>query len=240
MKWVFFVLLAANLGLAAFTTVRDRMPNPDAQLVRQQMNADQIQIVAPRPMPAPAPLTSAPGPGVCLEWGSFGAIVLPRAQAALDALALGERVRRTEGGVLTSYWIYIPPLKSRSEMDKKTSELKGRGITEYSPILEAAMKTVRKNTLHCCGKKACARRNSASANRESPRPLFWCGIQPKRSRRNWRTSRPNIPAPTCGRWTVRLPEAGATRDSAPASRDRRPSIPASAYGTPATTGDARC
>jgi hypothetical protein len=137
MKWVFFVLLAANLGLAAFTTVRDRMPNPDAQLVRQQMNADQIQIVAPRPMPAPAPLTSAPGPGVCLEWGSFGAIVLPRAQAALDALALGERVRRTEGGVLTSYWIYIPPLKSRSEMDKKTSELKGRGITEYSPILEA-------------------------------------------------------------------------------------------------------
>ncbi|MBI3527842.1 MAG: SPOR domain-containing protein [Betaproteobacteria bacterium] len=137
MKWVFFVLLAASLGLAAITTVRDRLPNPDAQLVRQQMNADQIQIVAPRPTPAPTPLASAPGPGVCLEWGSFGAIDLPRVQAALDLLALGERVRRTEVGVLTSYWIYIPPLKSKPDMDRKMVELKERGVTDYSPILEA-------------------------------------------------------------------------------------------------------
>ncbi len=137
MKGVFFVLLAASLGLAAYDYLRDWLPNPDAQLVRQQMNADQIRIIAPRPMPAPAPLASVPGPGVCLEWGSFGAIDLPRAQAALDALALGERVRRTEVGVLTSYWIYIPPLTSKSEMDKKTIQLKERGVADYSPMLEA-------------------------------------------------------------------------------------------------------
>lgn len=134
MKWVFFVLLVASLGLAAFTYVRERLPNPDAQLVRQQLNADQIRIVAPRPIPAPAP--PAPAAGVCLEWGSFAAIDLPRAQAAVDALAFGERVRRTEVGVSTSYWIYIPPLRSKVEMDRKTMELKDRGITDYSPILE--------------------------------------------------------------------------------------------------------
>ena len=137
MKRIFFVLLAANLGLAAFTYVRDRLPNEDAQLVRQQMNADQIRIVAPRPMSVPVPLVPAPAPGACLEWGGVTARDLPRAQAALDALALGERARRTEVGVLTSYWIYIPPLKSRSEMDKKTIELRERGVTDYSPILEA-------------------------------------------------------------------------------------------------------
>jgi hypothetical protein len=137
MKWVFFLLLAANLGLAAFIYMRDRLPNPDAQLLRQQMNADQIQIVAPRPTPMPAPIAAAPAPGVCLEWGSFGAVDLPKAQAELDLLALGERVRRIEVGVLTSYWIYVPPLKSRSEMDKKTIELKERGVTDYAPILEA-------------------------------------------------------------------------------------------------------
>jgi hypothetical protein len=137
MKWVFFVLLAANLGLAAFIYMRDRLPNPDAQVLRQQMNADQIQIVAPRPTPPPAPVAAAPGPGMCLEWGSFGATELSKAQAALDALALGERVRRTEVGVLTSYWIYIPPLKSRSELDRKMIELKERGIADYSPMLEA-------------------------------------------------------------------------------------------------------
>lgn len=137
MKWVFFVLLAANLGLAAFIYMRDRLPNPDAQLLRQQMNADQIQIVAPRPTPPPAPVATAPGPGVCLEWSSFGATELPKAQAALDLLALGERVRRIEVGVSTSYWVYIPPFKSKPDMDRKTIELKERGVTDYSPILEA-------------------------------------------------------------------------------------------------------
>jgi hypothetical protein len=138
MKWVFFVLLAANLGLAAFTYLRERLPNPDAQLVRQQMNADQIRIVAPRPAPAPVPVAAAPGPGVCLEWGSFGAADLPKVQAALDVLALGERVRRTEVAVSTSYWVYVPPLKSKSDMDRKSSELEKLGVTEYSPILEAS------------------------------------------------------------------------------------------------------
>lgn len=137
MKWVFFLLFAANLGLAAFIYMRDRLPNPDAQLLRQQMNADQIRIVAPRPTPPPAQAAPAQASGVCLEWGSFGAVDLPKAQAALDLLALGERVRRTEVGVSTSYWIYIPPLKSRFDMDKKTMELKERGVTDYAPILDA-------------------------------------------------------------------------------------------------------
>ena len=60
MKWAFFVLLAANLGLAAFVYVRDQAPNPDAQLLEQQMNADQIRIVAPRPIAPPAPAATEP------------------------------------------------------------------------------------------------------------------------------------------------------------------------------------
>jgi hypothetical protein len=136
MKWMFFVLLVANLGLAAYAYMRERMPNPDAQLLAQQMNPDQIRIVAPRPAPAPAPVAAAPAAGVCIEWGNFGAADLPKAQAALDALAFGERIRRTEVSVPTSYWIYIPPLKSKSDMDRKSNELKERGVTEYSPILE--------------------------------------------------------------------------------------------------------
>jgi hypothetical protein len=138
MKWLFFVLIAANLLLAVVTYLRDRSPNPEAQLLRQQMNADQIRIVAPRPAPAPAPapVAAAPVAGACIEWGSFGAADLPKAQAAIDALALGERLRRTEVSVTTSYWVYIPPLRSKADMDRKAGELKERGVTEYSPILE--------------------------------------------------------------------------------------------------------
>jgi len=137
MKWLFFALLAANLGLAAFAYMRERMPDPDAQLVKQQMNAEQIRIVAPRPAPPPAPVAAAPAPGVCMEWGSFGGTDVPRAQAAIDALALGEAARRTEVAVTTSYWVYIPPLKSKSDLDRKTGELKERGVNDFTSILEA-------------------------------------------------------------------------------------------------------
>jgi len=135
MKWLFFVLLAANFGLAVFAFVRERTPNPDAQLLRQQINADQIRIVAPRPPPPPTPV-AATVPGVCMQWGSFGAADLHKAQSAVDALGFGERVRRTEVSVSTSYWVYIPPLRSKADMERKASELKERGITEYSPLLE--------------------------------------------------------------------------------------------------------
>jgi len=135
MKWVVFVLLAANLGLAIFAYVRERIPNPDAQLLRQQINADQVRIVAPRPPPA-VPVAAAPVAGTCVQWGSFGAADVPKARAAIDALALGERVRKAEVFVSTSYWVYIPPLKSRSDMERKSNELKERGITKYSPLLE--------------------------------------------------------------------------------------------------------
>jgi hypothetical protein len=137
MKWAFFVLLAANLGLAAWAYVRERTPNPDAQLLTQQIDADQIRIVAPRPPPPPAPAVVAPVAGACVQWGSFGGADLPRAQAALDALAMGERVRKTEVSVSTSYWVYIPPLRTKTEMERKASELKERGITDYSPLLES-------------------------------------------------------------------------------------------------------
>ncbi|HEX7952945.1 MAG TPA: SPOR domain-containing protein [Burkholderiales bacterium] len=137
MRWVFFVLLAANLALAAYAYMRDHAPSPDAQLLRQQLNAEQIRIVAPRPPPASAPVVAAPAASVCVEWGSFGAADLPKAQAAVDALALGERLRRIEVSIATSYWVYIPPLRSKAEMERKTGELKERGVDDYSPILEA-------------------------------------------------------------------------------------------------------
>ena len=167
MKWVFFLLLAANLGLAGYVYVNESSPNPDAQIVMQQMNADQIQIVAPRapsvvlatqspvvaatPSPVVAATPSPPEPlpetanpqgrsperRVCLEWGSFADIDLPRVQTALNGLAVGESVRTIEITVPAGYWLYLPPRKSKADMDKKIAELKVLGITEYSPVLEA-------------------------------------------------------------------------------------------------------
>ena len=133
MRWVFLLLLAVNVGFGVFVYLRDKAPNPDAQLIALQMNADKVQIVPPRPAPAPVPASVR---ATCVEWGSFGAGELARAQGALDRLALGARARRVEVSVTAGYWVFIPPMRSQAAMERKAAELRNLGIDEYFPILE--------------------------------------------------------------------------------------------------------
>ncbi|HWH47643.1 MAG TPA: SPOR domain-containing protein [Burkholderiales bacterium] len=133
MKWIFLLLLAANIGFGVFVYLSERMPNPDAQLIALQMNADKVQIVAPRPPPPPAP---AKARAACIEWSGFGAVELARAQSALDRHALGTRARRAEVSVTAGYWVFMPPLRSQTAMERKIAELRKLGVTDYFPILD--------------------------------------------------------------------------------------------------------
>ena len=135
MRWVFLLLLAVNIGFGVFVYLGDKAPNPDAQLIALQMNADKVRIVPPRPAPAPAPVTAS-ARATCIEWGGFGTGELARAQGALDRFALGERTRRVEGSVTAGYWVYIPPLRSQAAVERKLAELRELGINEYFPILD--------------------------------------------------------------------------------------------------------
>jgi hypothetical protein len=72
----------------------------------------------------------------CVEWGSFGAGELARAQGALDRLALGARARRVEVSVTAGYWVFIPPMRSQAAMERKAAELRNLGVDEYFPILD--------------------------------------------------------------------------------------------------------
>jgi hypothetical protein len=140
MKWLFFLLLAANLVFGFYVYLKEQAPNADAQLMQAQLNADQIRIVPPPEKkpgpPGPVAQGAASQPVACVEWGTFGGGEVARAQAAIDRLALGERVRRIEVAVTVDYWVYIPPLKTRAEMDRKVNELANLGIAEYYPVLD--------------------------------------------------------------------------------------------------------
>lgn len=135
MRWVFLLLLAADIGFGVFVYLRDKVPNPDAQLVGLQMNAEQVRIVPPRPAPAPAPVTAS-ARAACTEWGGFGAGELARAQGALERAALAARARRVEVGVTAGYWVFIPPLRSQAAMERKGAELRKLGVVEYFPVLD--------------------------------------------------------------------------------------------------------
>jgi len=129
MRVLFVFLLLANLALAGYALYVSRQANPDAALLNQQINADKIRIIAPRPMvPPPRPKTA------CLEWGTFGAGELKPAQAALEALQLGDQVSSHDVQVVAGFWVYIPPLKNRAEAERKIAELERLGIKDYYAV----------------------------------------------------------------------------------------------------------
>lgn len=125
MKIVVAVLLLANLALAGYVYFASRRPNPDAHIIDQQLNAEKIRVIAPRPFVTPRAKTA------CLEWGTFSSAEVKIAQSALEPLNLGSRVLAREVQVLVGYWVYMPPFKSKLEIDRKVAELSRMGIRDY-------------------------------------------------------------------------------------------------------------
>jgi len=46
-------------------------------------------------------------------------------------LSLADRVSSHDVQVLVGFWVYIPPLKTRFEVERKIAELEKRGVQEY-------------------------------------------------------------------------------------------------------------
>jgi len=118
--------------------------------LKRQIDPEKLKIVTPAELPAAAP---APRPAVqsqpavataaaakCVEWGSFTLADAPRAEKALEPLALGPRLaqRRTEEAA--GWWVYIPPqaqgTNARQLALRKASELKALGIEDYFIVQE--------------------------------------------------------------------------------------------------------
>ena len=130
MRWIALLLLLVNIALGGYIYLQRTRPNPDANLVNLQMNAEQIRIVPSRERPKPTPNAA------CLEWRSFDVAERTRAVAALEPLALGDRLSTREVSVPVGWWVYMPPQDSRAGMDKKATELRDLGINEYDLVTE--------------------------------------------------------------------------------------------------------
>ena len=121
MRLLFTVLLLANVALAVGAWLWSNRPNPDAALLTQQLNADKVRVVPP---PEPAR-------GACLEWGTFSDAELAAARRELARLELAARAAETRVPVVAQWWVYIPPLPSRAEVERRLAELTGQGVTDY-------------------------------------------------------------------------------------------------------------
>jgi len=149
-RTAFLILLLANLGFFAwwrYGSPPDAAADP-APLGRQ-IEPEKMKIVAPKDLPPQAPpkpvataKPEAPPPVAlkCVEWGSFTIADAPRAEKALEPLALGARLalRRTEE--TAGWWVFIPPqartANARQAALKKAAELRALGIEDYFIVQE--------------------------------------------------------------------------------------------------------
>lgn len=151
MKWIFAILLLANLVFFAVMQLGSAKPR-DAMRGHEPVKADQVKLLPEPAQQPPLALTmsgvadkgnEAPAPQakpeVCLEWGQFSGEALSRATQALDKLQLGEQLEPRKAEKSGGYWVYVAPRKTLPEAQKKTDELKQLGVTESYIIREGKM-----------------------------------------------------------------------------------------------------
>ncbi len=150
MRALFLLLVLANLLFFAYAHVTREGAGVENQIERLQIAPEKIRLlkatgqvtpdkpVAPgKTIPPAPPKTASAVPAACMEWGVFAGPGVARAEAALARIELpAERIERTvtdAGG----YWVYMPPLKTKAEADRKVGELRTLGVTEFFVVQEA-------------------------------------------------------------------------------------------------------
>lgn len=147
MRAFFLLLLALNLGFYAWAT---HFSSADATLDRrpltQQIEPEKLRVLGASEAPPPPALAPAekPRPAVepvavvsCIEWGGFALAEAPRAETALEPLALGARLSQRRSEETAGWWVYLPQQPNRDTAQKKAVELKKLGVDDYFVVQEA-------------------------------------------------------------------------------------------------------
>lgn len=150
MRAFFLLLVFANLAFFAYGRVALEGAGPESRIPQLQVAAERIRLInaaerapAAKPrtpgkaVPSTPPKTASAVPAACLEWGTFAGPGAAKAELALAELQVApgqiERVVIDAGG----YWVHIPPLKTRSDADRKVRELRDLGVTEFFVVQDA-------------------------------------------------------------------------------------------------------
>jgi hypothetical protein len=139
MRALFLLLLLGNLAFYAWWRYGAPADAADPAPLSRQIQPEKLKVVAPQDLPpasAAAKKPVGPGPGACLEWGSFTVADAPRAEQALEPLGLGARLARRRTEEAAGWWVFIPPQGSRQSAIRKAVELKDLGVEEYFIVQE--------------------------------------------------------------------------------------------------------
>ena len=137
MRTLFLLLVLVNVLFFAWSRyVSPPEAGSDPAPLARQIEPEKLKVIAPGEVPAaPVPLTAPAAASVatvkCIEWGSFTLADAPRAEKALEPLALGARLTQRRTEEQAHWWVFIPPAPSRALALKKAAELKTLAVDEY-------------------------------------------------------------------------------------------------------------
>jgi len=145
MRAFFLLLVLANVAFFAYAVMGRQQSGADNQIPLLEISPEKIRLIKstggaaaakPKPSNAPAGTVSA-APAACLEWGVFAGPDVARADAALARLELPQTLVQRAVADAGGYWVYIPPLKTKADVDKKLGELRALGVTEFFVVQDA-------------------------------------------------------------------------------------------------------
>lgn len=94
-------------------------------------------VAAPAAASMPAAIAAADLVGLtCVEMGDFTAESVNRVRQRLDNLALGDRMSVRSVEAPGWFMVYVPPLKTRAEVDRRADELRKAGVKEMLVIAD--------------------------------------------------------------------------------------------------------
>ena len=141
MRTLFLLLVLANVVFFAWSRyVSPPEAGSDPAPLARQIEPEKLKVIAPGEVPAatpaPPPVSARPAPTPvavvkCIEWGSFTLADAPRAEKALEPLALGPRLTQRRTEEQAHWWVFIPPAPSRALAVRKAAELKTLAVDEY-------------------------------------------------------------------------------------------------------------
>jgi SPOR domain len=135
MRALFFVLVLANVVFFAYVNWL-RAPDGSAELIpKLQVHPERIRILGSgeKVRTGSAPRDAS----ACLEWTGFAGADVARADTAVATLQLpGVMVQRAVADA-EGYWVYLPPMKTKAEVDKRVAALKAHGVKDFYVVQEA-------------------------------------------------------------------------------------------------------
>ena len=133
------LLLAANLAFFAYSEL-DLMSDGESSRIQRQLVPEKIKLLTPQQVAALGPAKASQLANVCLEWGGFTDAERAAALVALEPLHLGRQLSQRRIDSTSAYWVFLPPLSSKSAAEKRVAELKAEGLKDFFILSDGPQK----------------------------------------------------------------------------------------------------